>query len=570
MSMIKSIKIQNFLRIDEMINVDLGPLTVLVGENGSGKSSVLKAVHWAIRCATLADWRGKVTLEQMDFVPSKEFLDLPHKLKLQNSAAGRKIVVSVVDQDDGVTEIRIGSSRNDAGVSIAISGPMKGVLTQDEKPSTAYIPGLAGAAEEETILAVPVLHRKASSGEGGSVLRQIMLALAGGDAANAGEYRQLEDLSKWVSKILPETQFWVKFDRLRDRTIDVKFLTPEMRVPGQSHQVAWKPIDMAGTGFLQVVQIFAYLLYFRPKILLVDEPDAHLHSGRQQRLIVALEEAVTAFQDTQIIITTHSSSLVRALSPSAKIHWLESGRVRAEGDLVRERMGWSILDRDIIIFSEDSNSKYLQAILDQWPDIAHRCVIWPTFGRDALPSGDKAKKISDRMNVKVLIHRDRDFMSDEDVADWRRYKEYDVHNISLWVTDGCDIEDYFCERQNIARKLELEEYIVDEIYAEALNFITEAEASTLFSNAYTSAVSKLRACENRNPISRWRDLGGYGLGTIKGKKKYELIYKACAEVLPRHGLGRHLGNRGSLISVSNIWECAISLKHQIEAILVVP
>jgi predicted ATP-dependent endonuclease of OLD family len=42
---IKSVKIANFLRVDAEIEVPLSSLTVLVGENGSGKSSILKALQ---------------------------------------------------------------------------------------------------------------------------------------------------------------------------------------------------------------------------------------------------------------------------------------------------------------------------------------------------------------------------------------------------------------------------------------------------------------------------------------------------------------------------------------------
>ena len=115
---IKSVKISNFIKVDTEIEVPLSKLTVLVGENGSGKSSILKALHWSIRCATLADSSGKVTLEQMDYVPSKDFLDLGHKLKLQNSSAGRKSVVKFIDQDYVSTDITISAARNDAGVRI--------------------------------------------------------------------------------------------------------------------------------------------------------------------------------------------------------------------------------------------------------------------------------------------------------------------------------------------------------------------------------------------------------------------------------------------------------------------
>lgn len=172
---IKSIRIENFLKIDSEIEVPLSKLTVLVGENGSGKSSILKALHWSIRCATLADSSGKVTLDQMDYVPSKDFLDLGHKLKLQNSMNGRKSIVKFVDDSYKTTEIQISAARNEAGVKVVTDGPLKDTLTHDETPSTAFIPGLAGLAEEETILAIPVMHRKASSGEGGSALRQILL-----------------------------------------------------------------------------------------------------------------------------------------------------------------------------------------------------------------------------------------------------------------------------------------------------------------------------------------------------------------------------------------------------------
>lgn len=544
--MIKSIRIQNFQRIDDALSLELGPVTVLVGENGCGKSSFMKGVHWAIRCATLADNSGKVSLDQMDFVPSKDFLDLAHKLKLQNNAAGRKIVVNLIDQDGKDSSISISAARNGAGVLTSVQGPMASELTSNEKPSTAYIPGIAGAAEEETILAVPIMHRKAASGEGGSVLRQIILAQAVGSDGTGAQFAQLEELSRWVSMVLPETQFWVKFDRLRDRNIDVKFLTPEMRVPGQSHTVGWKSIDMAGTGFLQVVQIFAYLLYFKPKLLLVDEPDAHLHPGRQQLLIKALEKASKEFPETQIILTTHSPSLVRALSSNATIHWLENGAIRANGNVVRERMGWSALDKDVLIFSEDGNTEPLQNILDQWPALAQKCAIWPTFGKDSLPNGQKAKAIMEKMGIKVLIHRDRDFMSDEDANEWCARKGYVDFDIPVWLPTGSDIESLFCDPNHIARVFGIDFAVAQQIFDNALTLYDENECMQDFSTAYSDVVNKLPATPERNPVARWHALGGYNSTTIKGKKLLKLIGQASLNVLPTHGMGGLLGKRALL------------------------
>jgi hypothetical protein len=118
-------------------------------------------------------------------------------------------------------------------------------------------------------------------------------------------------------------------------------------------------------------------------------------------------------------------------------------------------MGWSALDKDIIIFTEDENLKYLESILSARPIIQNRCLIWPTFGKDALPDGPKVGIISKKMGVKVLIHRDRDFMSDENVTEWAQKKQYDTCEIPYWVPMGSDIESRFLQQDHISQALGL-------------------------------------------------------------------------------------------------------------------
>jgi AAA15 family ATPase/GTPase len=65
--MFDSVTVANFMRISAEVKIPLGPVTILVGENGSGKSSILRAIHWAIRCAVLKDSADRVTLERMDY-----------------------------------------------------------------------------------------------------------------------------------------------------------------------------------------------------------------------------------------------------------------------------------------------------------------------------------------------------------------------------------------------------------------------------------------------------------------------------------------------------------------------
>jgi hypothetical protein len=100
-----------------------------------------------------------------------------------------------------------------------------------------------------------------------------------------------------------------------------------------------------------------------------------------------------------------------------------------------------------------------------------------------LPDGSKAKSIAKKMGVKVLIHRDRDFMSDEDVLAWASKKSYDTCNIPYWVPSGSDIESQFVGVDHIARTLKVAPEIAQEIVDWALAQFDEQSAMTEFSAA---------------------------------------------------------------------------------------
>lgn len=529
------------MRLDEKISVDLGPVTVLVGANGSGKSSILKALHWSIRCARLRDGGGKVTLERMDYVPSRDFLELAHKKRIQNRDGFPKICVGFIDENNLETKISLSAARNDAGVKVLIEGPLSHALTS-ENPQTAYIPGLAGLAEVETVLATPVLRRRAASGEGGSVLRHILLNLVENNDT-ATDYIELSELGKWVGKVIPGVRFWVKFDRIRDVNIDAQFWTPDMASRGTSIEFQRKPLEMAGTGFLQVVQIFAYLLTFSPRLLLIDEPDAHLHPGTQEALIRAIEQAALEFPDTQFLISTHSPSLVRACGSETKVHWIENGAIKAEDESrVRLRMGWGALDKGLILISEDEKLSLLNGIISQWPELERKVLVWPAFGTGGLPSGDSVAKLSNALGIPIVIHRDRDFMSDNDVEEWKKKKGYSQHAVPVWVTPGSDIESSFIDKGHISRVLDISFEEAGALIDDAIQSIDPRDAEREFNSALQSAVVSIEV-ENRSiPSERWRELGDYCERTIKGKKLLKSIEVAAKKKLSGTPDARKIGN----------------------------
>lgn len=525
--MINAITIENFMRIDSPLTIPLGPVTLMVGGNGSGKSSVLKAVHWSIRCATLRDSKQKTTLEQMDYTPSRDFLQLAHKKRLQSGEKAPRISVTL-HADNGDTKIGVYSARNDAGTKTSVEGPFASSFIHNQ--FSAYIPGLAGLAESETLLATPILHRKAASGEGGSVLRHMLLGLGLDGIETLPEHKELLELNTWVGKVFPGTRFWVKFDRLRDIHIDAKFLTPEMTVSGQRLDTQWRPLEMAGTGFLQVVQIFAYLLYFKPKLLLIDEPDSHLHPSTQELLIKAIEEAAINFPETQFLLTTHSPSVVRACSAISKVNWINDGKIKLESEeKVRQRMGWGALDKDVILFTEDGNMEYMKGILNQWPDLARKTLIWPTFGSGGLHQGGALKKIRDALGINVVLHRDRDFMSDADKDQWSIKMEYHTHHIPFWTPAGSDIESEFCSLQHLMNVFSLDQVEAKSLLEDALKLLDPLNIERDFNTAYQAAINGLPKDKVGFPTKRWAELGGFGASTTKGKILLKAISDAATQ-----------------------------------------
>ncbi|KAE9904630.1 AAA family ATPase, partial [Escherichia coli] len=81
----------------------------------------------------------------------------------------------------------------------------------------------------------------------------------------------------------------------------------------------YTPRDLTaeGSGFLQWLSVFAFALSPETDLILLDEPDAHLHSTLQHEIIRQLEK-VAEKAGKQIFFCTHSPELIKA-HPAEKI-----------------------------------------------------------------------------------------------------------------------------------------------------------------------------------------------------------------------------------------------------------
>jgi len=74
---LSKLRVETFKRVEE-IEIDLSDVNILVGANGSGKSSIIQAVHLAcclIRQADRVDPKKTATvgIEELDYLPTDDY-----------------------------------------------------------------------------------------------------------------------------------------------------------------------------------------------------------------------------------------------------------------------------------------------------------------------------------------------------------------------------------------------------------------------------------------------------------------------------------------------------------------
>ncbi len=523
-SALESVTVRGFKATQEA-TIPLDRVTILVGPNGCGKSSVLQAIHWAARAASYVlpkNTKEMVSFERLDYVPSSEPLSTLHKGELKSDATSTPVEIVFSHRPVGgeaSATIRIRAARNRGGITAYMDG---GAVVTPYKQRfqfiTAYIPGLAGLSEKESILAQPTLRRQAASGDAGGVLRNILLNLRSRRIGESDEMQgrdRLLRLNQLVQQVHPGIQVDVAFDEREDYHISATIRTNGFA--GQS-----RPLETAATGVLQVVQIFAYLILFEPKVMLIDEPDAHLHPDKQERLIEALERAAPEY-DAQIILTTHSPHIVRAASPAAKLVWMKDGIVETKDDeAIRRLLGWGGLDKGALFFVEDEDDKPLRALLRQWPDLARQVAVCRCFGIENLPR-DKFLEgllVDGELKLKALLHRDGDFMNADEAERWRQgFKTPGVHP---WVTTGPDIEAYFCQADYLAALYGVTSEEAEDWRQEAAKKVAKARETFL---AKRQNVVRVAWPNGGSPDAEamWAAAGGISPLTVKGKRLHAAL-----------------------------------------------
>lgn len=493
MAKITNVTIKRFKQLKEF-ELDLTDTTVLIGANNSGKSSALQALHFAVSVAQTAKQIGvgvkwgadKFELSfnpsQLLYSPIADVLSLAHGGQLYENATNQ-IEVEVVMSDGNACRIAVKRGRN-RNIAVSLTGKLVGEhLMNFDRPFTVYAPGLAGIPKDERYMSPGVVRRIVARGDANLVLRNVLLMIAEVNSREKAEIqRKLKDsydkqtaegkdappwdieLKKWrgpldhfqadMGVLFPGIEVEIEFDKERDENILVFFTRPG---------VARLPIDAAGTSILQASQILAYITLFQPEVLILDEPDSHLHPNNQR----ALCDLITSLAESRgfrVLLSTHSRHVLDALRNHAQVVWVSDGK-KVDYDSVSTPemlMELGALDSvdyfakghfSCLVATEDSKKDSLaalKALLSSNDFPVQELDVRSYAGCSKL---DAAKVLRNFLldkapNVRFLLHRDRDYLDDDTVAKMEvALTEMDA---IAFVTAHSDVEGYFLNAAHIA------------------------------------------------------------------------------------------------------------------------
>lgn len=299
------VSIKNFKKCKDC-TVTLPNIAVLTGVNNSGKSTVLHAISLAFEVlkSCYESKTGTIsktgrTKKELDSVPSNENRDLwtdrlVQTEKVVSIEVGLKFTNGFYFKANirrlyGFLNIKISDYKPDATKQEILE-----VIALDP----VYVSGNVGVLPHEVPVHKSILTKQLGQGLVSGFLRNLLCDL---HEKQTPEYETIVNvLETWLGITL--------------KSASVNENETELRVEYIEDKLSLDLVS-AGSGFHQLLQIAALLYFRKGRLLLLDEPDAHLHYSLQRQLHGILNDLSEALK-VQTIIVTHSPALISNSDPN--------------------------------------------------------------------------------------------------------------------------------------------------------------------------------------------------------------------------------------------------------------
>lgn len=522
---LKNIRIERFKRLS-YVEFSVGDVNILVGGNNSGKSTIIQAVHFAFtlfQSLTIAKkWPVKnkksstISPSELIYVPSEDPYSMGFGGRLLEDESKSIVLSFTFDNGEELSvTIRKGRITNILVEPDNISLAQK--LSNLGSPFTVFSPGLAGVSRTENYVSNGVLLRALARGDANIFLRNILNRLK-----PKVEWAKFEED---LSQIFPNVQLRVKFELEMDQFIDISVIDGDRNIP----------LDLTGTGFLQAIQILGYIHLFSPKIIILDEPDSHLHPNNQ-RLLCSLLASIAVDRGVQVLLTTHSRHVIDAMYKDARVLWVQDGSVSAASaddqiEILLELGALDIKEKvtsakyKLIVLTEDRIARYLEIITRNSGFVESETAILPYNGVTSIHLlKPLVKQIKDISQATIVVHRDRDYLDPDEIEKWKK----DIRAIGAepFVTSEIDIEGYFCTDEYI--KSCANKTVLDNLPAIKTE-IVDGEEDTILTNYVNGRVD----FERKNGTIGTLDYGKLSAAAAKKISKDPLNYMKGKRKLSR-------------------------------------
>lgn len=459
--MIKEVHLKYFKQFKNQ-SFALKETIVLAGPNNAGKTTLLQAIatwHFAFRKwkrekgGQTGKKRGGVALTRQDFlsVPLQRFnllwTDASTALRKNEggghgAATPRLMQITLKGDDEGTPwahtmEFRYSNSEliyakpADTASADSPDSPV-------EKVNIVYVPSFSGIETEEKIHTPEYQAWLIGQGKPGDIIRNLL-------AETSTIVQAWDSLVADVEKIFG-------YRLLKPQYEGRPFILCEYRpgIPPTIGHGGLPKLDIAsaGSGFLQALLLLSFF-YARPSsVLLVDEPDAHLHVILQKQIYDHLRE-VASERKCQLIVATHSEVVINNTSPDkiisfyGKPHQLIEDTERSQVREALKRltsMDISLSKRGKILYVEDHSDF---DILKAWANtLKHPLKKWfsapfyfPIKGNDPKVAKDHffaLCAVTTQMSGVLILDGDNREIKEHDVSAEGlkiiRWKRYEIEN----------------------------------------------------------------------------------------------------------------------------------------------
>ncbi len=303
------------------------PVTGLVGLNNSGKTSVLQAIQlvydifrWALGGYSNPDnehpdfvnpqWNSNPSygLNRLSFgdpdalwlnkrtsIPCNITLKFSDKSEISLEISGRDRYALSIFKNGNSINGSLGESTNQATIeNIFALCPM-------------YIPPIGGTSPSESFLTYPQLIEKVNKGAIVECWRAYLYWLC-----NDGESADFDKVVKVIKRYLPAAIIRPpKLSHENNSGILIEF---------EQNGVKFD-ISTSGGGLRTILNLAVVLNFSKSRCLLLDEPDAHLHSTLQHSVSQMLLDHATE-NDIQVFITSHAPDFISEM-PIECLVWID-------------------------------------------------------------------------------------------------------------------------------------------------------------------------------------------------------------------------------------------------------